>query len=187
MVGGPAFLALAQAPCAPLRFSSGVRVLDRDTLTSLESNSNSKIVNQEVELRKKPLDVEQISKSPQDSSIKNIATSTSKTLRNATNGKKNVSAEDTISVSSNSALSAAGADSDTSGSRYDNVSERKRLSSDSLSKTSTLVAAAAAIAVANHTSSSTEINTAHQKFEDGKIIARYPTYKNSNLMIGCIF
>ena len=77
--------------------------------------------------------------------------------------------DDAISVGSSSALSGVGGDSDTSGgSRYDNVvSERKRLSSDSLSKTSTLVAAAAAIAVANHTPSG-ENSIIQKPFEKGK-------------------
>merc|ERR1719322_392036 len=78
--------------------------------------------------------------------------------------KSNANVEDNISVTSSSAFSGAGVDSDTSLSRYDNVSERKRLSSESLSKTSTLVAAAAAIAAANHNNSSDGVLSSH-KFE----------------------
>ena len=81
--------------------------------------------------------------------------------------KANGNGEDNISVTSSSAFSGAGVDSDTSVSRYDNVSERKRLSSESLSKTSTLVAAAAAIAAANHNNSSDGVLSSH-KFEHGK-------------------
>ena len=85
-----------------------------------------------------------------------------------TSSKSNGKVEDNVSVTSSSAFSGAGADSDTSVSRYDNVSERKRLSSESLSKTSTLVAAAAAIAAANHTNSSDGVSSSH-KFEHGKL------------------
>ena len=85
-----------------------------------------------------------------------------------TSSNPNGNIEDNVSVTSSSAFSGAGVDSDTSVSRYDNVSERKRLSSESLSKTSTLVAAAAAIAAANHTNSSDGVSSSH-KFEHGKL------------------
>ena len=102
-----------------------------------------------------------------DTQIKEESQSQQINEKELSSSKSNANVEDNISVTSSSAFSGAGVDSDTSVSKYDNVSERKRLSSESISKTSTLVAAAAAIAAANHTNSSDGVSSSH-KFDHGK-------------------
>ena len=130
-----------------------------------ESNSNANNINKDVQVHKES------SNSEEKERLKNCAEESGgmfhhSSLKDIPVTKVNPSGEDNISVTSSSAFSGAGVDSDTSVSRYENISERKRLSSDSLSKTSTLVAAAAAIAAAKHTTSAEGIE-ASETFDHG--------------------
>ena len=142
--------------------------VNRSPFISTESNSNATNARNDAKVHKETLNNEEKNKLQNYTENKDT-TFGHNGLKDLPTIKSNITGEDNLSVTSSSAFSGAGVDSDTSVSRYDNVSERKRLSSDSLSKTSTLVAAAAAIAAANHTSSADGI-VSSETFDHGKYI-----------------
>ena len=140
--------------------------VNRSPFTLTESNSNATNTRKDAKVHKETSNNEDKNRLQKYTEKKDI-TLGHNSLKDLPINKASVIGEDNVSVTSSSAFSGAGVDSDTSVSKYDNVSERKRLSSDSLSKTSTLVAAAAAIAAANHTSPADGI-VSSETFDHGK-------------------
>ena len=167
---------VAVASPSPPTADSGIAIsppiiakkMNRTTLSVNESQTNASNKLNDAKTHKNiSKDVTKTTSQQVDTQTKKDLSGHESTGREQPSEKSNVNGEDNISVTSSSAFSGAGVDSDTSVSRYDNVSERKRLSSESLSKTSTLVAAAAAIAAANH-SNSADGNVSSHKFDHGE-------------------
>ena len=167
---------VAVASPSPPTADSGIAIsppiiakkMNRTTLSVNESQTNASNKLNDSKVHKDTSRDDSKTTSQQiDTQTKEELSCQQNTRRDLPSSKANVNGEDNISVTSSSAFSGAGVDSDTSVSRYDNVSERKRLSSESLSKTSTLVAAAAAIAAAKHTHSA-DGAVSSPKFDHGE-------------------